>query len=331
VIAKRLFLLGVIIPSIVIIFLVAVYYIDVDLGDKRVSIIIKPGDSFTRVSKQLLSEEVVASKLVLKLASQWRGLDRKLVPGRYDFVGSNSCKSVLDKLERADFVNIKVTIFEGATLWNTASILALKMGIDSSSLVALNFDSAFLDSIGVPSLEGYLFPETYFFPWGEKLRPIVREMVTMYFKQVSTLSTQSSPLKPNKEDIVLASIVQAEAYITKEMPTIASVYLNRITKGWKLDADPTVIYGLGGMGRLVHPLTRSELRKDTPYNTYIRRGLPPTAINSPGLAAIKAVLNPEKSDYLFFVADGSGNHRFSKTNAEHNRNKREIKKERGYK
>jgi UPF0755 protein len=123
---------------------------------------------------------------------------------------------------------------------------------------------------------------------------------------------------------VLASIVEAEARLTEEMPIIASVYHNRLRKGWRLDADPTVIYGLGGLDR---PLYRSDLRQDGPYNTYRRKGLPPTPINSPGLAAIKAVLKPYDTDFMFFVADGSGGHRFSETNDEHNRARYEIRQQ----
>ncbi|MBU0984685.1 MAG: endolytic transglycosylase MltG, partial [candidate division Zixibacteria bacterium] len=128
-----------------------------------------------------------------------------------------------------------------------------------------------------------------------------------------------------EEVIVLASIVEAEALRDDEKPRIASVYQNRLRKRMKLDADPTVIYGLGGLDR---PLSRRDLKKDTPYNTYRKRGLPPTPINSPGLAAIKAVLQPETTEYLYFVADGTGYHRFSKTNAEHNRARYEIKQKR---
>jgi len=126
------------------------------------------------------------------------------------------------------------------------------------------------------------------------------------------------------EALVLASIVEAEALLDEEKPRIASVYHNRLRRNMRLDADPTVIYGLGGLDR---PLWRKDLRKDTPYNTYRRKGLPPTPINSPGVAAIRAVLSPETTDVLYFVADGTGGHRFSRTNAEHNRARQEIKRQ----
>jgi len=124
--------------------------------------------------------------------------------------------------------------------------------------------------------------------------------------------------------VALASIVEAEALLAEEKPIIASVYHNRLRLRMKLDADPTVIYGLGGLDR---PLLRGDLEKETPYNTYLKRGLPPTPINSPGLAAIRAVLRPAESDYLFFVADATGHHRFSRTNDEHNRTRLQIRRE----
>ena len=120
----------------------------------------------------------------------------------------------------------------------------------------------------------------------------------------------------------MESEIRSSSFSLALKPRIASVYHNRLAKNWRLDADPTVIYGLGGLDR---PLYRRDLRKRTPYNTYRMKGLPPTPINSPGLAAIKATLNPEETDYFFFVADGSGGHRFSRTNAEHNRARYEIK------
>jgi len=290
-----------------------------------VSVIIYSGDGFSRIGHRLIDEGVVGSGLVLRYSARWRGIDRKLVPGRYDFTGKNSCRSVLDKFEQADFVNIKVTIYEGAPVWKVASVLAERMETDSAELVALNLDSSFLDSIGLPYLEGYLYPETYFFPWGADLRTIVRELINMY--EVKTKDAWSEEIQSSlshEETVILASIVQAEALVESEMPQIASVYHNRIRRGMKLDADPTVIYGLGGLDRL---LDRRDLRKDTPYNTYLRKGLPPTPINSPSLAAIRATLHPAESPYLYFVADGTGRHRFSRTNAEHNRARREIRQE----
>jgi len=294
-----------------------------DLGPKKVSIIIQYGDSFPSIAQKLVEQGVVRSLTMLDLGARFSGVDRKLTPGRYDFTGRNSCRSVLGKLAVADFLRIKVTVFEGATIWRVASVLAEKMEVDSAEVVALNTDTLFLQSLDLPYLEGYLYPETYIFPWGTELRVIVEAMTDMYARQTEKIWTDSIPNGLNRDELlILASIVEAEALLSNEMPRIASVYHNRLSRKMKLDADPTVIYGLGGLDR---PLSRRDLRQSTPYNTYRKRGLPPTPINSPSRAAIVAALSPEESPYLYFVADGTGGHRFSRTNAEHNRARREIR------
>lgn len=315
-------------PIIIILLLVPGYFLasylwPVNLGKQRVTIMVKPGDGFQKIGDQLLEHEVVKSRAMLFVPARWRGIDKKLVPGRYDFTGRNSCRSVLDKLENGDFVVVRLTVFEGAPIWKVASILSERLELDSAEIVALNSDTAFLNSLGLPCLEGYLFPETYFIPWGTDARKMISDMVAMHRKQTAGIWPEEIINNLSRDEIiVMASIVEAEALIDDEKPRIASVYQNRIRRKMKLDADPTVIYGLGGLER---PLYRRDLRQDTPYNTYRRRGLPPTPINSPGLSAIKAALYPDSTDYLYFVADGTGRHRFSRTNAEHNRARYEIR------
>ncbi|MCB2230501.1 endolytic transglycosylase MltG [bacterium] len=299
------------------------YAYPVDLGDRTVSVVINEGDGFSGIADKLVAENAVRSRMALTIPARWRDIDKKLVPGRYDFTGEVSAKSILDKFEAGDFLKIKLTVFEGAPIWKVASIMAERLEVDSAGIMALNDDTSFCYRLGVPYLEGYLFPETYFIPWGTPAEKVIGDMVAMFKAKTKDVWPDSIPNGLTREEvIVLASIVEAEAYLDKEKPTIASVYHNRLRQRMRLDADPTVIYGLGGLDR---PLYRRDLRQDTPYNTYRRRGLPPTPINSPGLLAIEATLRPESTEYLFFVADGSGGHRFSKTNAEHNRARYEIK------
>ena len=302
------------------------YTNEVDLDTKVVSLTIASGTGFGAVASQLESEGVVGSSTMLKIAARLNGVDRKLTPGRYDFTGSNSCRSVLDKLAKADFLRIKVTVPEGSTIWQTASILAKGMGVDSGAIVALNSNAEFLESRNLPYLEGYLFPETYFFAWGSSVEQMVDEMLERF--RTTTDSVWPGQL-PNglsiEEVVILASIVEAEARKDDERAIIASVYTNRTLKPMKLDADPTVIYGLGGVDR---KLWSNDLKRDTPYNTYLHVGFPPTPINSPGLASIKATLNPAETDYLFFVADDSGGHYFSRTLTEHNRARERIRQSR---
>lgn len=295
-----------------------------DIGNNVVSVIIRSGDTFESVADTLDRHGVVRSKLLLKLVARWMKLDRTLALGRYDFTGRNSLADILHKLDRAEFVRIKLTIYEGAPIWKTASILNAKLEIDSATIMNLNSDSLFLASLNLPYLEGYLFPETYLIPWGASLDDVIREMVSMHHARTDSMQFDRIPNNLSRSQlIVLASIIEAEAFAPEEQPLISSVYHNRLRRRMKLQADPTVIYGLGGLDR---PLNKRDLKTDTQYNTYARYGLPPTPINSPGLAAIRAALNPADTDYLYFVADGTGGHVFSRTNAEHNRARDRIRR-----
>ena len=163
------------------------YIYPVNLHDRTVTIIIEPGDSFQSVGDELLAGGVVSSKTMLFLPARWRNIDKKLVPGRYDFTGKNSCRSVLDRLERGDFLKIRLTIYEGSPIWKVASLLRERLDLDSADLIKLNTDSAFLAELNLPRLEGYLYPETYFIPWGTGVREVVREMTTMYHAQTDSI------------------------------------------------------------------------------------------------------------------------------------------------
>jgi UPF0755 protein len=301
------------------------YYDTTDLGYGISEIVIRKGDNFEDVVDRITKKGIIESETVLYWAGRLRGIDTKLTPGKYAFIGRNSPHTVLDKLQQAEFVRIKVTVPEGEPIWRVAAIVAERMELDSAVFAGLNQDSAFLYELDLPYLEGHLFPETYFFPWGVDERQVAAEMVRMFRYQTEGVwpDPERHPCNLNRRQIVkLASVIEAETRVDSERVIVASVYCNRLRRNMRLDADPTVIYGLGGLDR---PLYRRDLRRDTPFNTYMHKGLPPTPINSPGLAAIKAAANPAETEYLFFVADNRGGHRFSRTNAEHNRAKYEIR------
>jgi UPF0755 protein len=296
---------------------------DLDLGSREVTILVQSGDRFTNLAARLQTEGVVRSRWLLEYAARWTDIDKRLLPGAYRFTGKNSCHSILEKIRQADRLQTKITVIEGATIWRVAGLLAQQLRLDSTELIALNRDAAFLDSLGLPCLEGYLFPETYLFPPGISTRAAVREMVAMFHHKTDSLWTRPPMGGLNKaQAVIMASIVQAETGILTEAPVVASVYHNRLQRGMLLDADPTVIYGLGGLDR---PLTKDDLEKATPYNTYRLPGLPPTPINSPGLPALAAAIRPDSTGYLYFVADGQGGHRFSYTNEEHNTMRKRLK------
>ncbi len=301
------------------------YIKTVELGSGTATIIINPGDGFSKVADAIIAKGIVDSKFFLKLSAKLRGIDKKLTPGRYDFTGENSCKSVLERFEKADFLRIKVTFPEGSTIWQVAGLLQKKLELDSVEIVNLNTNQDLLNELDLPYLEGYLFPETYHFQWGLSEIDVLKIMVYQYHQQVESIWTESYHNNLTKSEmIIMASIIEAEARVDTERVIVSSVYHNRITKKMRLDADPTVIYGLGGLER---PLYTKDLKKDTPYNTYMHKGLPPTPINSPGIKSIKAALRPAETEFLFFVADNNGGHYFSKSNAEHNRAKKRIRAE----
>ena len=176
--------------------------------------------------------------------------------------------------------------------------------------------------------EGSLWPETYQYRYGELRSALLTRMQRMQEKQTTALQLAAPILPaelPNWQAVInLAALVERETAVPAERPRVAGVYLNRLRIGMPLQADPTVIYGVSdGTATMLHGLTRTDLQTPNPYNTYINKGLPPTPIANPGLASIKAVLQPEAHNYLYFVADGHGGHRFAATYAEHQANIRE--------
>jgi UPF0755 protein len=311
--------------SVAVIFVFSMYTTQVDLGARAATVVVQTGDRFSSVVDQLVREKVVESKWLLTYPARFLRIDRKLLPGTYIFTGKNSAKSVLDKLERGDVLLMELTIPEGSPIWRVGSILQMQLALDSAALQQLNADKAFLDSLDLPYLEGYIFPETYLFAQGVSLRTVVREMVRMFHQKTDSLWENPTPTGlDERQTMILASIVEAETPLAAERNRVASVYMNRLRLEMPLDADPTVIYGMGGLDR---PLLRADLDKVTPYNTYRMQGLPPTPINSPGLESIRAALRPDSADHLFFVADGTGSgaHIFSRSNDEHNAARKRAK------
>ena len=303
----------------------SMYTTQIDLGSRVVTVVVQTGDRFSSIADQLVREKVVESTWLLTYPARFLRIDRKLLPGTYVFTGKNSAKSVLDKIERGDVLLMELTIPEGSPFWRVGSILKMQLALDSTELQQLNTDKAFLDSLELPYLEGYLFPETYLFAQGVPLRTVVREMVRMFHHKTDSLFEKPIPTGLDlRQTMILASIVEAETPLAAERTRVASVYFNRLRLGMSLDADPTVIYGLGGLDR---PLLRADLDKATPYNTYRMQGLPPTPINSPGLESIRAAIRPDSTEYLFFVADGTGSgaHTFSRSNDEHNTARKRAK------
>jgi len=282
---------------------------------------IPEGATFPEVLDSLESAGLIGSRVAFKVLAVTTGNDASIKPGTYRFARNTSQRELLEALvEGRSTVKVKVTFPEGITIRRIASIAAREAGCDSAAIVTLANDREFLKTIGInaSTAEGYLLPDTYFIFWGEKPATLLRRMAELFRSfYTDELKKKAAELDLTSYDaIVLASIVEGEARVASERETIAGVYLNRLRRDMKLQADPTIQYVIPDGPR---QLFYRDLELDSPYNTYMYKGLPPTPINNPGRASILAVLNPAKHDYIYFVAkaDGTGAHTFSRTAREH--------------
>jgi peptidoglycan lytic transglycosylase G len=305
------------------------YTSEVKIANQSISVTVTKDMSFGSLTDSLTQLGVIENPAFFKACSRIRGIDKRLWVGRYDFSGMASVRSVLNTLGAGEVAMISVTIPEGLRVEQTAGILANILNLDSSVIVAQAFDtSSCEDRYSLPNLEGYLFPETYRFPVGVSLLEVLDKMVSDARRAVESdldgAELSDDGLNPS-EIVILASVIEAEARIVDEQKLISGVYHNRLRKGMLMQADPTVRYGLRVFTRKLY---FKDLDKDTPYNTYMYKGLPPGPINSPGLSAIQAAVHPMASSYLYFVADGSGGHVFSETLKEHKKEIHRIKSER---
>ncbi len=295
-------------------------------GDRFV--MVSKGESFSQVVDSLQKAGVIHSRFFLSLAGRLHGYTTRIQIGKYRFRSGMSNNEVLLDLRYGTTVEmITVTIPEGIRTSRLARLLARDLGIDSSLFMKLAHDSVFINSLGegAGSLEGYLLPNTYTFDWQTGEDRVIREMVDQFHKTFSdSLKARARSLRMTVNQVLaLASIIEGETSIDSERVLISGVYHNRLKRGMRLQADPTIQYIIGnGPRRLV----RSDLQIESVYNTYRHVGLPPGPVNNPGKSAILAALYPKKHKYLYFVANGQGGHKFSKTYAEHEQAVRQYRK-----
>jgi UPF0755 protein len=233
----------------------------------------------------------------------------QLKVGEFKVPAHASMKQVMDLLVSGKVIQYAVTLPEGLTSAMIMRVVAA--------------DSVLAGDMPAEPAEGAMLPETYLFTRGTTRAEIVGRMTREHTKLATALWEKRKaglPYDTLEEAIILASIVEKETGVASERPQVASVFVNRLRKGMKLQSDPTIIYGLTRGEPLGRGIRRSELDRETPYNTYFIPGLPPTPICNPGRASLEAVINPPDTDYLFFVADGTGGHAFAATLAEHERN-----------
>lgn len=289
-----------------------------DGTERRVTI--PAGRGFEGALAILEASGIVADPLRFRILARWHGFDRRIQAGEYLLSPAMTPLRLLRELAEGRVVLHRLTIPEGFTLEQIARA-AGETGLTTAGAIrTLAFDPEFARAQGIPAddLEGYLFPDTYFFPRTVSARTIVLAMLDR-FREVfgAEWRARAETMGWTVHEIVtLASIIERETGAPEERPLIGSVFLNRLRIGMRLQSDPTVIYGIADFDG---NLTRKHLDTPTPYNTYQIAGLPPGPIASPGRDALEAALFPAESDYLYFVARGDGTHEFSKNLKAHNR------------
>lgn len=298
-------------------------------GSGTTRVVIPPGATFRVAADSLHRAGVIGSTRLFRLYASLRGHDRRIRAGTYVMSRGMSWPAVVSALTQGTGLIRTVTIPEGYAIADIAPLLARTLGIDEDSILVATRDSAMRERLDVPTptLEGYLFPDTYSFPDGTSGRVAVETMVKR-FEQVwqPEWDAKLQQMALTRHDIVtLASIVEKEAKLPAERPVIAAVYLNRLRVGMKLQADPTVQYALG---RHASRLFYKDLRVDSPYNTYEHAGLPPGPIASPGKASIVASVNPAAVPYRYFVAHPDGHHEFHVDFRSHERAVAAVRRER---
>lgn len=284
----------------------------------EVRVFIPKGATFRAAAESLAAHNAVTSGRMFAIYSRLRGVDRSLRWGTYVLRDRMSWEQILTSLRLGRGVVHSVTIPEGWTIMEMTPVLAEALETSTDSIDAAVRDTALLRRLNIPTptLEGYLFPDTYTFPDRFSARQAVHMMVERFEQQWKPAwDSVARSMKLNRHDIVtLASIVEKEVRKREESPVIAAVYLNRLRTRMPLQADPTIDYALGRRpGRVLF----KDLRVDSPYNTYRNAGLPPGPIGAPGRTSIEASLNPAKVNYRYFVAAADGHHEFRRTYDEH--------------
>ncbi len=278
-------------------------------------VLLKPGWSTKHIASELQANGVIRSARAL-LIYHYVMKPRTIKAGEYKFEDAASALAVHDRLVRGDIYVHTVTVPEGFNMFEIgAAIEAAGLGNQQDFVDAAKRQASLIKDLDpdATSLEGYLFPDTYGFTRTQTMQDIVATMVRRFRQEARAIGLTSNV----HHVVTLAAIVEKETAAPEERPLVASVYLNRLEKRMALDADPSVIYAALLAGRYQGTIYQSDLKFDSPYNTYKYPGLPPGPIANPGRASLEAAMHPAQSNYLFFVSDNNGRHRFARTIDEH--------------
>jgi UPF0755 protein len=291
-----------------------------DPAGQLVKFDIKAGQNLSEISDNLQKKGIVKSSFFLKILARYKESAKALKAGEYMLSPSKTPLQILSIITKGSVKLYKLTLPEGLNIKETAQRVENVGFGTKENFIFLAESKEFAETLGInqDTLEGYLYPETYFFPKNTSQEQIIKTMVNAFNKiYTSEFRKLSTDMGFSLHQIVtLASIIEKETGAAKERPIISSVFHNRLKKGMRLESDPTVIYGIKDFNGNI---TRKDLRTWTPYNTYKIKALPPGPIANPGKMSIKAALYPADTDFIFFVSKKDTTHKFSKTIAEHNK------------
>jgi len=288
--------------------------------DEIVTVYIPRGTSFPQVVNLLDEKGLIRSRLVFRAMAYYYSAPQQIKAGEYEFSRALSAGDILQKLIRGEVKAYGIVVPEGFTVRKIAERLASKGLVQEKEFLRLARDRELLAALKIPaaSAEGFLFPDTYNIDRTMDARTIMKLMSDRFQAKVTGAMIEKARAQGLglKEWVTLASIIEKETGNKEEMPLVSAVFHNRLRIRMPLQSDPTVIYGIENFDG---NLTRKDLERQNPYNSYLNRGLPPSPICSPGMDALQAALNPAPVDYLYFVSRNDGSHQFSATLAEHNR------------
>jgi UPF0755 protein len=281
---------------------------------------VRTGASLRSVASELAGAGVLPMGFPLVALARLRGVDRSIKAGNYEITAGITLPRLLDKLTQGDVTQTALTIIEGSTYVELVAALKANPAIAKTVLDLPEAELARRLGLAEASVEGWFFPDTYFFAAGSPDLALLARAHRLMRQRLDAAWERRAPDTPLKDPyaaLILASIVEKETARAADRPLIASVFVNRLRIGMPLQSDPTVIYGLGA--KFDGNLRRRDLEADTAYNTYTRGGLPPTPIALPGQASLEAAVNPPPTRYLYFVARGDGTSEFSANLPDHNR------------
>jgi len=310
-------------------FMTIIMSVEIRCNNHNEMLTIPKGSSIDEIAQILSERTCIPYKSYFSVAIKMTFNDRNIKAGRYTLKGISNIGELIKMVTNPSAERVKITIFEGYTISQIAHLLEDKLSINSHQFVDLCHDHNFVQTMGIsaPSLEGFLYPDTYIFLTSYTEEDVIQILTNQFkFMFEENITNRYKNLSFSMLELTtLASIIQGEAIFADEMPLISSVFHNRLNRKMLLQADPTIQYIIPNRKKRLY---QKDLEIDSPYNTYKYYGLPPGPINNPGIDALLAAANPGKTNFLYFVADGKGRHIFSRSNEEHNEARYKVKKRR---